>query len=51
MKKIDLKQMKEISGGQVLPEVVIIFQALDAWCGIQRIYVEGELLSMRLICD
>lgn len=50
MKKLNLDSMSKVSGGN-MPELVIIYEALDAWCGVQRAYVGGELISMRLICD
>jgi len=51
MKKLNEKSMSQISGGTTLPEIVFVFEKIDAWCGVQRAYVDGDLVAMRLICD
>ena len=49
MKKLTKENLVALQGGAM--EIVIIFEKTDAYCGIQRIYAEGELYSMRLVCD
>lgn len=49
MTELDNQQLTQYHGGAM--EIVIVYQKLDAYCGIQRIYAEGELYSIRLICD
>ena len=49
MNELNREQMTQYSGGAM--EIVIIYEKVDAYCGIQRIYADGDLYSMRLICD
>lgn len=42
-------ELNQCFGGDM--EIVITFHEIDAYCGVQRIYAEGTLYSMRLICD
>lgn len=50
-------KMKELSNQELLQyngsnmEIVIVYEKINAYCGIQRIYAEGVLYSMRYICD
>ncbi len=43
------QQLHNLQGGDM--EIVIIYTKIDTYCGIQRIFADGELYSMRLICD
>ena len=49
MKKLSNENLVALQGGAM--EIVIIYEKVNAYCGIQRIYAEGDLYSMRLICD
>ena len=49
MKGLNDQQLQKFRGGNM--EIVIVYTKIDSYCGIQRIYADGELYSMRLICD
>jgi|GEM_PF-6589186 len=49
MRSLTNQQLQDLQGGNM--EIVITYTKVDAYCGIQRIYADGVLYSMRLICD